>query len=257
MNPIILIACALFFISNVYAGDLLREKEIRSHLEKNIKNSLVVDLKTSNQTFLGLFGRTNITQAKGAAVILHDLDANPDWTQVIRPLRKYLPEHGWETIAIQLPLPFSGDDERDHKALIQESMPRIESALSFLESQGLFNNVLVAHGFGARIASEYLAQKDSEGVQAFVGISMSGPDTRDAIKKIKIPILDIWGERDYRHVLQSAREKRLAAKDASNEKFEQAEIAVANHYFDGMQTQLTSRVRAWLNKVASGIEIER
>ena len=52
---------------------------------------------------LALTEKPKSPDAQGAVLILHDNGQNADWPYLIRPLRKYLPDSGWFTLALSLP----------------------------------------------------------------------------------------------------------------------------------------------------------
>lgn len=66
-----------------------------------------VTLQAAGQSFLGLYLPASGPSKQGAALLLPDLGAHPDWPGVIASLRRGLPRHGWATLSIQLPEPVS------------------------------------------------------------------------------------------------------------------------------------------------------
>src|SRR3990172_8219230 len=88
------------------AGDIDREweAEIAENLDENTSDGEVIWCQAANSRFLTLYTGQTANHAKGAAIILHGMGAHPDWPQVISPLRTSLPELGWSTLSIQLPV---------------------------------------------------------------------------------------------------------------------------------------------------------
>ncbi len=241
------------------AGDLAREQRIAEQIRDAILDGEPVTLEASGQPFLGIHQRTERKPARGAALILHGRGANPDWLEVIHPLRTGLPEYGWDTLAIQLPVASEGAGEAEWRATLDEAVPRIRAALAYLEQKGMKNVVLVAHSFGNGAVARFLADGPPPGVTAWVGIGMGeDPAIPETLRKLeKLPVLDLYGEQDLPAVRESARARRLAARDAGNAGYTQRELPGADHFFDGQDGLLLSTVRAWLARVASGTERPR
>jgi alpha/beta superfamily hydrolase len=82
-------------------------------------------------------------------------------------------------------------------------------------------------------------------VAAWVSIGISSGDFA-APEKLRLPILDIYGERDLPQVLNNA-----AARAAVIQKLKgsaQIEVAGADHYFAGSEHELTKQVRQFLDR---------
>lgn len=263
MRKILILLLATLFAANAMAADLAREQRIAEQIEEAILDGDPIRLKDGAHEFLGIYMRTDVEPVKGAVLLLHGQGANPDWVDVIQPLRIGLTEYGWETLSIQLPVAHEGASDREWMQTVPEAAPRISAALAFLQQRNMRNVAIVAHSFGARQAADFLAQQTPGSVQAFVAIGMSGdPAKRDsgnlgALRKIKLKMLDLYGEQDLRSVLDSARERRIAARDAGNSQYEQRQVPGADHFFTGQDAQLLAIVRAWLARQVAGTEIKR
>jgi len=72
--------------------------------------------------------------------------------------------------------------------------------------------------------------------------------TLGALQRIMIPVLDIYGSRDLDDVVDSAPLRAAAARKARNPDYRQTEIAGANHFFQGLEDTLVSRVNAWISR---------
>lgn len=250
----------LLFPTLACSADLAREKRIAEQIENVIFDGGPVYLKDGVHEFLSIHMRTEQSPALGGVIVLHGLGANPDWVDVVQPLRIGLTEHGWETLSIQAPVAREGANESEWDATVPEATPRIDAALAFLKQRNILNVAIVAHSHGARMAAHYLANQQPEQVQAFVAVGMSAnPSDRTtgnlaALRKIKLPILDLYGELDLPQVKDTARERRLAARDAENERYRQTEVAGADHFFANHSELLLAKVRAWLAREAGGSE---
>lgn len=87
---------------------------------------------------------------------------------------------------------------------------------------------------------------------AFVKPSL---DLLGLIEKSKIPILDIYGSRDFKKTIVQAADRRLAAKKGDNNEYAQLEIIGADHYFNRVEDILINRILSWLEIVAPDIAI--
>ncbi|RMG35412.1 MAG: DUF3530 family protein [Gammaproteobacteria bacterium] len=241
------------------AADLAREQRIAEQIRDAIFDGEPIELEAAGIRFLGIYQRTEREPARGAALILHGRGANPDWTEVVHPLRIGLPEHGWDTLSIQLPVASEGANEREWRQTLPEAVPRIEAALRFLDQRGMKNVALIAHSFGNRAVATFLASgKVPDAVRAWVAIGAPfGADSPEleVLRQSKMPILDLYGQQDLPQVLAGSKARRLAARDANNDAYESREVPGADHFFNGQDELLLSIVRAWLAKAASGTEV--
>ena len=239
----------------VQASDLAREGRIAAELAGAILEGDVRRLKAGEADFLAIDKASTTGETRGAVVLLHDRGAHPDWPDVIHPLRVGLPTAGWRTLSIQLPVAAADAPDGAYETLVTEAGPRIAAAATFLrEGEARQPVVLVGHGLGARMASDYLASAPADSVQAFVAIGLpAGPreaaGTLDALAKSRVPTLDLYGGRDLDTVGAGAPARRQAAQRAGNLAYQQIEVPGADHAFTGMGDTLLARVRAWLHRV--------
>lgn len=262
-KPLFVLLFLSLGLSAFAAPDLAREKRIAEQITDAVFDGDVVYLADGPHEFMAIYTRTERSPARGAALILHGKGAHPDWVDVVQPLRTGLTEHGWETLSIQLPVAHEGASDAEWLTTVEPSLARIDAAIEFLQKRNMLNVVMVAHSFGNRAATRYIAsKKEKSPIQALAAIGMSAnPDDRQsgnlgALRNIKIPVYDLYGERDLDSVLGTAKERRLAAIDAANKNYRQYEMADADHFFVGQEDALVATVRAWLFKVASGTEVK-
>ena len=60
--------------------------------------------KSAENTFFSIYTPHTTSSPKGAVILMHGSGAHPDWGDIIHPLRSELPDKGWATLSIQLPL---------------------------------------------------------------------------------------------------------------------------------------------------------
>ena len=222
-------------------------------------------LTANGQQFLAIYTEAQTPNPLGGVILLHGMGAHPDWPAVISPLRRELPESGWSTLSIQMPILSNQAKIKDYLAIFEDVAPRINAAMTFLHARGIANVALVGHSLGAAMGADYLAKHNSGGdIRAFVGIGMGGykpPDvplnTPSSLAKIAIPVLDLYGSLDLDAIKNSVRDRAKAAQKANNKLYRQTEILGADHFFTGMDKLLVNHVRSWLKKFASSVKFTR
>ncbi len=240
----------------LYATDTEREQRWVEQTVDTIFDGEPVFLAADGHQFLGIYtpaqAASDSASNKGI-IVLHGTGLHPDWEQVVQPIRVKMTERGWNTLSIQLPLLEASAKYEDYVPLYVEVPARIQAATKYLADRGVETIVIVAHSQGATMASYYLARSEHN-IQALVAIGMSAqhsqPDINSAasLKLIDIPVLDIYGGRDFPSVLQTAEKRRLGA--AHNERYQQIVIPDAYHFFDNTdhEKQLIEVVDEWLQQ---------
>ncbi len=242
------------------ASDSAKEQRWAAQLEDQLLEGKALRLNDGQRDFLALYTPALGKTRRGGVILLHGLGAHPDWPEVIAPLRAGLPEAGWATLSIQLPVRPNEAEFSDYPPLFPEANARISAAVRHLQQQGLLNIALVGHSLGAAMGAYFLAQQSpgSEAIRAFVGIGMNQAPgtvahTPDSLARIKIPVLDIYGELDLRGVLASARARAMSQAD--NPAYRQVRIPGADHFFQGLDATLVKRVASWLKRSAPASEV--
>lgn len=211
----------LFLSQTAFAADLAREQRIADQIVDAILDGEPVWLEADGHRFLSIHTETDAQETRGGVILLHGMGANPDWQDVIQPLRTYLPEHAWDTLSIQLPVAASDAPFREYLPLIPQAYPRIHAAIGLPTP----------------------ARKE-------------GNPVLEAIEKVSIPMLDLYGSRDLESVVATAKQRRIAANKAAHPNYRQSRITGADHFFHGMESLLQQRVSNWTRRVAAGMETE-
>jgi pimeloyl-ACP methyl ester carboxylesterase len=208
----------------------------------------------SGHEFLGILTEGN--SASGPAVLLmHGLGVHPNWPDVIYPLRSGLLAQGITTLSIQMPILANGVEEREYLRLLPEVAGRINAALDMLADAGYPHVVLVGHSMGGSMMMHYLSGKPSSAVTAAVAIGIGagvgarevGAENIDALKKVRVPMLDLYGSEDLDTVLSSVADRAAAGKGGSAPEYRQIRVDGANHFFRGQEAALVQNVLAWLD----------
>ena len=247
----LLLLCFVSLALNAHASDLAKEKRWADQVIEAILDGDAVWLNDGAHDFLGIY--TEAEEESGRAVIvMHGTGVHPDWTQVVQPLRVGLTEHGWNTLSIQMPVLANEAKHEDYAPLYDEVAPRIDAAIAYLKENGLKQIVLIGHSQGASMTAYYLSAKDKD-VGGFVAIGLSGhaEDIRmngvSSIEKIKVPMLDLYGDEDLEGILESTKSREVAAQKSANKDFSQRKIQ-GNHFYDGNEEGLVDAVSDWLKR---------
>ncbi|MFO7593238.1 MAG: DUF3530 family protein [Pseudomonadota bacterium] len=244
----------LFCLNSAMAGsDLEREKRIAEQIVDAIFDGDPMYLEADGHEFLAVHMRSEAEEVKGAALILHGRGMHPDWETVVQPLRTALPERGWDTLSIQLPVLEKEAKYFDYVPLFPEAYPRIEAAIAYLKEQGVQRIVLIAHSCGAHMGMNWIDDKGDSAIDAYIGIGMGATDYRQPmakpfpLAKMRVPVLDIYGSKDYPAVLRMAPERKAMIEQAGHPQSAQREIPGAEHYFNGYNDALVEVVGEWLD----------
>ena len=243
------------------ASNTAEEGRIQAEIRKQLKQGEVIELDADGQSFIGIYQKSALPYTLGGVLILHGLAQNPDAPTVIKPLRTRLTKSGWDTLALQMPVPAmdsSGNPfpelEVVYPALATEAIARINAAVKFFEDRKTRNLAIVGHGLGANMAVSYLANNPAKKFKALAAISMNHYQPAsfiESLTQLKNPVIDIYGSRDITPVVSGADSRREAiVVEAENTYFRQSMIEGADHYFTGLESELVSTVRAWLKKTS-------
>jgi pimeloyl-ACP methyl ester carboxylesterase len=213
-------------------------------------------LEAGADRFLGIYSEFTSDRQKGGVIVVHGIGVHPDWPDIINPLRSELPDAGWSTLSIQMPILANDAEYEAYAALMPEVGPRLGKAIEFFEAKGEKNIAIVAHSMGSTMAASYLASADAgvSEVTGFVAIGMSARgnapkqmDNLAFLAKIKTPMLDLYGSQDLKTVLESTTARKQAIARAGNQEYRQDEVPGANHFFQGHNAKLVRLVRGWLD----------
>jgi len=237
------------------ASDLAKEKRWADQIVDEIFIGEPVWMMAGSHKFLGIYTDSATDKQLGSVIIMHGIGVHPNWADVVHPLRTKLPESGWETLSIQMPIRPNNADESEYKPLFPEVAPRINAAVAYLKKKGAKRIALVGHSMGATMAGYYVANDMDASISKLVAIGATGNSFKDpkldyvqSLKKIRIPVLDLSGSEDLPDVMATKKLKAKTAKAAGNLHYDQIEIAGANHFLVGKENELVAEVNAWLKK---------
>jgi len=250
----LMLASALF-AARAGASDFAKEKRWADQVVDSILIGEPVWLKDGDHEFLAIYTEPTGDKAIGGAIVMHGIGVHPNWNDVVYPLRTGLPEAGWHTLSLQMPILENDADYKDYVPLFSEIAPRIDAGIDFLKEKGVGNIVLIGHSLGAAMAAYYFAGHDRPEVRALVMVGATGTHFHDperdvvqSLKKIKKPVLDLSGSDDEPDVLATQEFKAEAAKEGGNDAYVQDRIEGANHFMVGKEDELVERVGEWIGQ---------
>lgn len=266
-DPHIKYLCALlaagisFFVGCALASDVALEKTWADSFTNSRTEGKLLSLGTP--PFAALMIEDISGKPTGGIILLHDAGQHPDWPYLTRSLRLNLPEQGWYSLSIQLPVQDNRLPMENYAKMLDEATPRIEAAIAALKEKKVKPIFIIGHGLGATMGAMYLATHP-KGTSGFVGVGMldlpgmdGKLDTATYLQKISLPVLDIYGSMDQDHIVQGAKSRTFAARkgaqgksESSSDKeqitYRQMEIQGADHDFSGLEDILAKRIHGWL-----------
>ena len=186
---------------------------------------------------------TPAPRAFGGVVVVHGLGVNPDWG-LIGALRTRLPEVGYATLSVQMPVLAAGALGEDYPALFPEAAERLAAAVSYLRGRGFGKVAIVSHSMGARMSNYFLTHAADPRVAAWVAIGLPVLVMEPA--PVKIPVLDLHGETDTPSVLGNAQARAAVLRAIRGSA--QVTVAGADHFFAGREEELARQVKLFLDR---------
>lgn len=254
------------------------EQSLSEQLKRDLPAGEWLELKTAAAPFLALYRPEQMGRPQGAVLLLHDIDTHADEANVVGLLRRRLPEQGWRTLSLQLPLFLASAPPADYLAAIDQGKARLQAAIDWLRQQKVKRLVLIGHGLGATLAADY-GREATGRIDGMVLIGMGYrpdyPERLDPLRQLadlKLPYLDLYGSRDRADVITDAARRRSVirlrqAAEASKpdnqwppshrSRYRQVEIGHADHDFSAMADQLHHRVWGWLRQLPPANNLKR
>lgn len=234
-----LVVASQFFVSASFASDYEREKKWADEVVPGLVVGDAVYLKQANKhEFLTLYTPTK--DAKSAVVVVHGIGIHPDWG-LISTLRTELADRGYTTLSVQMPILHNDAKGSDYLPTFPEASERLKLAVDFLKGKGYSSIAIVSHSLGSHMSYIYLAGKPDAVVKAWVTLGISANENFGVLK---LPVFDLYGEKDLPAVLTNAeaRKKALDGKAGSRQQV----IHGANHFFSDHEPEMVKAVTEYL-----------
>ena len=234
------------------ATDADKEARWAEQLQETLVVGEPVWLQAGGHKVFAILTPAEAAPPHGGVVLVHGMGAHPDWNEVIHPLRLGLAERGWTTLSVQMPVLGNEASLADYAPLVKEAGPRLRAAVAFLRGRKLDPVVLVAHSLGTLMAIACLTENPDLPIDGLVLIgtprepATPALDPLPGIERLRLPVLDLYGSRDFARVRDSAMARRKAARKGGNANYRQFAVEGADHFFRGLDEDLVGRVRAWI-----------
>jgi pimeloyl-ACP methyl ester carboxylesterase len=195
----------------------------------------------SGRKFLAIYAPD--PKATADVVVVHGLGVHPDWG-LIGTLRSRLSDAGYNTLSVQMPVLGADALAEHYPPLFPEAAERLAAAVAFLRGKGSKKVAIVSHSMGSRMTNYFLDHTENARVDAWVAIGLSALATGPAA--LKIPVLDLYGEKDNAAVLGNARKRAAVLRTIRGSG--QIEVPGADHFFAGREAELVRQVRLFLDR---------
>ena len=197
--------------------------------------------QANGHRFLGLYTPSPVK--KSAVIIAHGRGWSPDF-ELYGTLRTRLAEEGYTTLSIQLPVLPSTAILGLYVPLYPDARERFQLAVDFLKKRGFKDVAIVSHSLGATMANQYLIRTDETAVKAWVFIGIF--QGLEEMYRIKIPVLDVFGERDWDVTRWGADERRAQLERVPGSA--QVVVPKATHFFERQEEELIKVVKGFLDR---------
>ena len=194
--------------------------------------------------FLALYVRAAVE--RGTVVIVHGRGWSPDY-DLYGELRLLLADAGYSTLSIQMPVLPGTAKIGDYLPTFDDADERLALAIGWLRGRGAAKVAIVSHSLGATMANHYLTHTPRVPVDAWVFVSII--NGLEDMFRIKIPVLDVFGTRDWDVARFGADERK--AQIASNPASRQVIIAGGQHFFEGRREELARVIADFLDNALS------
>lgn len=189
--------------------------------------------------FLGIY--TEAPNAKGAVILGHGIGVHPDWG-LIGMLRQSLADKGYTTLSIQFPVLAADAKAEAYAPTFDDAAGRLAKATAFLKQKGYGRIAIVSHSLGGRMSYRYLSRHPDEAVKTWIALSSPGAEDWG---KLKLPVLDLYGQNDLPDVLKNAKGRAPGLKQPGSV---QQRLPDADHFFTGQDAALLEAVSTFLGK---------
>ena len=235
--------------THIYIPDKSRESMIYEQSLSEIFDGkhLYIDYKFGKYSMLELYNEEHNT----AVLFLHGRGLSPNEQNLAYPVRVVL-SNLYNTYSLQLPVLKKQSTYSEYTKIFYDSDERILSALEHIYKN---NNkvIIIAHSCGVHMLMSFIQNKNlTNNISSLVLIGSGAVDKGEKLiyeypyGKIKVPILDLFGESDFNLVLKNADKRKQLIKETSA-KSQQIKIKSSDHYHTDNSERVISSVKKWLS----------
>jgi alpha/beta superfamily hydrolase len=244
-RPVGAVLAAVLILAAVALGahthDFEREARWRAEVVPGLVVGEPIDVPgPGGRPFLALLTEpTGFDRASGTLLVLvHGIGVHPDHGIVGR-LRMDLADRGFATLSLQMPV-LAGDAPAEHyEPLFGQAAERIAAAAAWARAAGYRDLVLVSHSLGSRMANAYFDRHRESAYRAWVSLGLSGGFSAAFARQPAVPVLDVFGERDFDAVLKGAPARAGTARASGAA---QRVVQGADHFYAGREAELMALV---------------
>lgn len=233
-------------------SNIAREKNWAEQIVDSVVVGEAVWLNARQHNFLGLYAAPAETSS-WAVILLHGRGVHPAWG-FFDSLRADIADAGWHTLSLQLPILEQDAKFGSYGQTFPETYDRIDSGIRFLKQKGVNHIFLLGHSTGAMSAVAYAARYPRMPLAGVVAIGLStfanGVDAMQPVlmlKRVRLPLLDIYGANDLHEVLSYVSARRSSAAAAGNKGYSAIRVAGADHFFTDKYEALKKNILDWLS----------
>lgn len=199
--------------------------------------------QASGRSFLALW--LPAERPRGVAIIAHGRGWSPNF-DLYNDLRVRLADAGWSTLSIQLPvLAPSVSKLGDYMRTYPDATDRFSRAVDWVKQRSPLPVAIVSHSLGATMANQYLIRTSDGRVGAWVSLSII--NGLEDMFRLRIPVLDVYGEQDWSVTIVGADERRRQIERVAGSR--QVMLPGAQHFYEGRREELARLVVGFLDAV--------
>ena len=235
--------------THIHIPDKSRESMIYEQSLSEIFDGkhLYIDYKFGKYSMLEVYNEDHNT----AVLFLHGRGLSPNEQNLAYPVRVTL-SNLYNTYSLQLPVLKKQSTYLEYTKIFYDSDERILSALEHIYKK---NNkvIIIAHSCGVHMLMSFIQNKNfTNNISSLVLIGSGAVDKGEKLiykypyGKIKVPILDLFGENDFNLVLKNANKRKQLIKETSA-KSQQIKIKSSDHYHTDNSERVITFVKKWLS----------
>ncbi|WP_339673319.1 DUF3530 family protein [Dasania marina] len=231
-----------------------------SLLAKDLPPEQVLWLEVAGQKVLSLYSPDYSGKARGGVILLPRHDQAITRRNRLYNLQQTLANNRWHTLMLSMPpLPAADDSGAAADTTAQQ---HIAAAISFLNSKGIYNMVLLGEGSSANRLIAYASQiSDKNQLKQIRGLALvnaenniAGQQINSLLAKLTFPVLDLYFT-DGRQASAYAQQRMRASKPLPRGQYQQVRMPRMAFNRQQDENKLSKRIRGWLNKTAAGFSV--